>query len=243
MSEPEVIPVGNQHKHADGHSKFRHLIDAISHIEQLSVMELSGQEIPPNFFTTRDRVNFFHAGFGNGLVEGVCFGVLTSVTLPIGYDPLLAMKIEPYFPLVMSTFFLNTINCLPLVIAFGMCTYLNKFNTGKLTNRAVVALLTGRSFSLFIKGVLLYVLFIGLHRITTKENVMQLASYFALKNVELAETIYRVVMNLRPHIIPTAYTTLVIFLTAMITPFFTTWITSLYRSSIKKKAAAFWLAE
>lgn len=238
----EIIPAGNQDQ-AAAHAKFRHLVDAISHIEQLSVMELSNQEIPANIFTMRDRVNFFHAGFGNGILEGICFGILVSLTLPLACDPTMAKSIEPYFPLVMSKVFLETLKCMPLLIAIMICTYLNKYNTGKLTNRAIVALLTGRTFSLLIKGVILFVCFIWLHNYMTKERIITISSYFASKNANLGETLYRVLLNIKPHIIPTAYATLAIFATAMITPFFTTWITALYRSSVRKKAEAFWYAE
>ena len=105
------------------------------------------------------------------------------------------------------------------------------------------ALLIGRSFCLIIKGILLYVTFILLHKILTVTTIIKISTYFALVNQGFSESVYRILLSIRPHLIPTAYVTLWIFLSAMLTPFFTTWLVTFYRSSVKKTADAFWMEE
>lgn len=236
---PEVIPTDS----GDSQSKFGNLIDAISQINQLSVMELSGQEIPKDFFTLRSWVNYFQAGFGNGFLEGLLFAVLTATTLPFASDETLSNSVAYYFPLVKSTIFLGTINCLPLILTVVLCSHLSKVKRGNITGKAIDALLFGRSFCLVVKGILLYVCFILLHRFLTEENIKEIATWFAIRSIDVAESVYRILLNVQPQIIPTAYITLGIFMLAVLTPFFTTWLTSFYRSSLEKKATEFWAAE
>lgn len=242
MSEPEIIPT-DQGKTATSARKFTGLIEAISQIQELSVMERAKQEIPKDFFTIEQWLKYFHAGFGNGLLEGLLFGFVTAATLPLLYDPVLAVWAGNYFPLVRSKLFLLFLNCLPLIITVVICSHLGRIPKKKLTWKATISLLSGRSFCLIIKGILIYVAFIFCHRWLTEDNIQWLLTSIALiKNESLAEDVYRIIYNLRPHLIPTAYLTLGIFSAAMLTPYFTTWIISLYRSSKEKKAAAFWLA-
>ena len=237
---PEIIPTDSS---GGSTSKFGNLIDAISQINQLAVMELSGQKIPKEFFTLRLWINYFQAGFGNGFLEGLLFAALTAATLPFAADETLANNAANYFPLIKSNIFLGTINCLPLFLTVALCSHLSKIKRGNITGKAIDALLFGRSFCLIIKGILLYVGFIILHINLTENNIKEFAKYFVFKSVDLAEDIYRILLNVQPQIIPTAYLTLGIFLAAVMTPFFTTWLASFYRSSLEKRAAEFWAAE
>ena len=53
---------------------FQGLINAISQIQQYSVIEKGGQDIPDDFLTIRGKLMFFNIGFGNGFLEGMIFG-------------------------------------------------------------------------------------------------------------------------------------------------------------------------
>ena len=240
---PEIIPADSGGKRGGRNDKFDNLVDAISEIKQMSVMEMAGQEIPRDYFTLRSWLNFFQAGFGNGFIEGLAFGLLAAITLPLASDQVLSDYLSLYFPLVKSGIFLTTINCTPLLITVAICSHLSKTTRGNITGKAMDALLIGRSFCLIIKGILLYVAFILLHKILTVNVITRISTYFALANQGFSENVYRVLLSIKPHIIPTAYTTLWIFLSAMMTPFFTTWLVSFWRSSIRKTADTFWIEE
>lgn len=236
--EPEIIPANN----ASGttRSGFGNIVDAISQIQQFAVMERSGQEIPEDFLTLRGALNFFHIGFGNGLIEGFIFAFLTALIMPISCDEQLMLWLAGYFPLVRSSLFLWTLNCAPIIIAVFICSFLGKYRIGVITKKAVDSLLLGRCFCLMIKGILLFVLFIAIHERLTDEVARKTALAFSLRNTEMSESVYRIINNMRPHIVMTAYETLAIFVVAMLIPFCTIWFVSFYRKAQERKAEIFW---
>ncbi len=234
----DIVPVGQTRSSTQ--SIFGNIIDAISQIQQFAVIERSGQDIPDDFLTIRGKLNFFNMGFGNGFIEGIVFAFLTAFTLPIMSDDGLKLWVEHYFPLVRSRLFLWCLTCAPIIIAGGLCCFLSKYRIGILSKNAVDSLLIGRLFSLAIKGILIFVFLIFLSNNLTPESAWKAAYRISLHKEELAEIIYRVIWNVHPHLIPTAYRTLFVFFIATMTPFFSIWLVSFYRKSRLQKAEMFW---
>ncbi|QTA83861.1 Uncharacterized protein dnl_62820 [Desulfonema limicola] len=236
--EPELIPAGQNTGSAQ--STFGNIVDAISQIQQFAVMERSGQEIPEDFLTLRGALNFFHIGFGNGLIEGIIFALLTALILPISSDEKLMTAVSEYFPLAGSRLFLWALNCAPIIIAVAICSFLSRYRIGMITKKAVDSLLMGRCFCLLIKGILLFVLLITLNKHLTDESARRFSLVFSLRNADMAESVFRVINSTMPHIVMTAYQTLAIFFTAMIIPFCSIWLVSFYRKSQERRAEIFW---
>ena len=229
----EIIPAGDCRSSTQ--SILGNLIDAISQIQQFAVIERSGQDIPDDFLTLRGKLNFFNMGFGNGFVEGVVFAFLTTLTLPIMSDDQLKYGVEHYFPLVRSKLFLWSLTCAPILIAGGLCCYLSKYRIGILSKNAVDSLLIGRLFSLAIKGILIFVTLIFISNHLTPESAWKAAYAISLHKERIAEIIYRIIWNVQPHLIPTAYRTLLIFFIATMTPFFSIWLVSFFRKIRNRK--------
>ena len=233
----DIVPIGQTH--ATTQSIFGNIIDAISQIQQFAVIERSGQDIPDDFLTIRGKLNFFNMGLGNGFIEGIIFALLTTLTLPIMSDEGLELWLENYFPLVRSKLFLWSLTCSPIIIAGGLCCFLSKYRIGILSKNAVDSLLIGRLFSLAIKGILIFVFLIFLSNHLTPESTWKVSFWLSLQKEHIAEIIYRIIWNVHPHLVPTAYRTLLVFFIATMTPFFSIWLVSFYRKVKQQKAGLF----
>ncbi len=219
---------------------FKNIIDAISQIQQFAVMENSDYEIPEDFLTIRGTLNFFNVGFGNGFIEGMVFAVLLAVIMPVMHSDYLMELVAVRFPLARSRSFLWFLNLLPIIIAVLLCSYLSRYRIGKITKRAIDSLLVGRMFSLIIKAIIIFVLMISLYHYN-HEVAYGLGMALARIDAEFGNGIYMTIINMREHLIMTAFRILAIFTVAVLTPFFTIWLVSLYRRYQRKRADRFWM--
>jgi hypothetical protein len=220
-------------------SYFKNIIDAISQIQQLAVMERSDYEIPEDFLTLRGVLNFFNVGFGNGFIEGMVFALLLAIIMPIMHSEYLMELVAARFPLARSRGFLWFLNLLPIIIAVTLCSYLSRYRIGKITKRAIDSLLVGRMFSLIIKAIIIFVLLILLYRYN--EPIAHGLGFTAARiNADWGNGIYLTIVNMQDHLLMTAFRILGIFTAAILTPFFTIWLVSLYRNYQCKKAKQFW---
>jgi len=234
-----AVPIGDS-SDSGTRSYFKNIIDAISQIQQFAVMENSDYEIPEDFLTIRGQLNFFNVGFGNGFIEGMIFALLLAIIMPIMHSEYLMELVAVRFPLARSRSFLWFLNLLPIIIAVILCSYLSRYRIGKITKRSIDALLVGRMFSLIIKAIIIFVLMISLYRYN-EQIAHGLGITVAKIHYELGNGIYLTVINMRDHLLMTAFRILAIFAGAVLTPFFTIWLVSLYRSYQVKKAQRFWM--
>lgn len=221
-------------------SYFKNIIDAISQIQQFAVMEQSDYEIPEDFLTIRGQLNFFNVGFGNGFIEGMIFAILLAIILPIMHSEYLMEMVVVHFPLARSRGFLWFLNLLPIIIAVILCSYLSRYRIGKITKRAIDSLLVGRMFSLIIKAIIIFVIMILLYRYNYK-IAYGLGITVAKIHYGLGNGIYMTVIHMREHLLIIAFRILAIFAGAVLTPFFTIWLVSLYRGYKIRKAQRFWM--
>jgi len=237
MGSPEVIPAGQP---ASTQKSFGNIIEAISQIQQFYVIEKSGQEIPDDFLTIKGKLSFFNIGFGNGLMEGMAFAILTALILPIMADQGVLNFVAQYFPLVQHKPFLILFNCLPIIISGGICCFLAKYRIGTISKKAVDNFLYGRMFSLAIKGALVFVFLIWISSQITANNAWAFANFFNFKNDEIARTIYRIIWNMKPHLISTAYQMLFIFFIATMIPMISVFTVTLFRGWEQRRLDKFW---
>ena len=95
-------------------------------------------------------------------------------------------------------------------------------------------------FSLIIKAIIIFVLMISLYRYNEK-IAHGLGIIVAKINYDLGNLIYLTIKNMRDHLLINAFRILGIFAVAVLTPFFTIWLVSLYRSYKRKRAEVFWM--
>lgn len=234
-----AIPIGSG-SDAGTRTYFKNIIDAIAQIQQFAVMERSDYEIPQDFLTIRGELNFFSIGFGNGFVEGMVFALLLAIIMPLMHSDYLMESVALRFPLARSRTFLWMLNLLPIIIAVALCSYLSRYRIGKITKRAVDALLVGRMFSLIIKAIIIFVLLIALHNYNAV-IAYGLGSALAKIHYGFGSGVFMTIVNMKEHLLITAFRILAIFTGAVATPFFTIWLVSLYRGYQRKHAERFWM--
>jgi hypothetical protein len=219
------------------------ILGAISQIQQFYVIESLGQDIPDEFLTLEGQLNYFNTGFSSGFIESLTFAVITALILPILADIQTANAVAQIFPLVKYRIFLYAVNCFPIVIFCGVCCFLAKYRVGKLTKKAVDNLLVGRLFSMAIKGVLIFVSFIFISNMINQTNAYKAAKIITILKKSYLPSVHRVIINLKPMLLTAAYEMAFIFAIAMLVPFFTIWLVSMYRKIHKKRVEQFWNIE
>lgn len=232
-----VIPAGSS---GTTTRSFPGIISAMSQIQQFYVIEQGGQEIPDDFLTIQGKLNFFKVGLGSGFMEGLTFAFLTALVLPILSDEKLMSWVAKYFPLAQSKLFLWTLALFPVIVTGGICCYLSKYRIGSLTRKAIDSLLMGRLVSLIAKAILIFAGLITLASVITRHSAWHAAQWMTLKNYSASLEAYRVIMNVKPQLVNTAYETIAVFTFAILMPFITIWGVSFVRKIKAKKADIFW---
>jgi hypothetical protein len=91
-----------------------------------------------------------------------------------------------------------------------------------------------------LKGIILFMLMIWLSEQINKDTAWALAQNFSFDKYEVAVFLYRIILNLKPALIYSAFETFFIFIIAMFIPFFTVWLTSAIKIHKQNKLNEFW---
>jgi hypothetical protein len=111
---------------------------------------------------------------------------------------------------------------------------------GCITQKAIDQILLGRIFSMVLKGIILFMLMIWLSEQINRDTAWALAQNFSFDKYEVAVFLYRIILNLKPALIYSAFETFFIFIIAMFIPFFTVWLTSAIKIHKQNKLNEFW---
>lgn len=216
------------------------VIGAISMIQQYYVMENNSEPLPEDYLTLDKKMTFFYIGFSSGFLETLLVALLSVLLIPILADPHLKHFIIQYFPLFQWDFFIVIMNYLPIFIFGGICCYLSKYRVGCITQKAIDQVLLGRIFSMALKAIILFMVMIWLSEKINKETAWSLANTFSFNKYEMAVFIYRIILNMKPALIYSAFETFFIFIIAMLIPFFTVWLSSAFKTHKQNKLDDFW---
>lgn len=220
--------------------KFPNLLTAVSQIQRYAMIEREGGEIPVDFLTLEGQFSFFNVGMGSGLVHGLVFLLLLIIILPVFSDDILRAWVSRYVSLVEYKSFLFFIGLTPIVYSIAVCVYLTQYHLGKLTRRAIDQLLVGRLVSKIGQGLLYFVFFTVLANFLTPENTWKFAYNVTFRHYDIAQQIYRVIMNTRPNLHNAAFETLGVFMIAMAAPFVTIWMFGIYKKIGSIRQKIFW---
>lgn len=205
--------------------KPKNLLNAISEIQQFYVIESKGQNIPAEFLTLERTIDFFKIGLKSGFHEGfalvLLFPVFHFYLFPFVFD-----KIDFFSHIIFGS-----IPYLVLLVNTAMCCYISRYYVGNITRKGINSLLAGRAMSLLVKGFLLYVVYLVLHRITTPENVWKVVSGFGGK----AKDIYSGFFQIKPYLLPVATKSAILMGVAAIFPYGSVYFLDLWhRLKIRK---------
>lgn len=142
----------------------RHIFHALSEIQRYHVIEERSDEIPKEYFTIEQILDYIKIGFKSGMFESFIFAGLLcflQVIYPsykyyflnksLTYNEQIFFSLTSYAPILISTLFM---------------IYISKYYKGLLTRRAIFALMNGRSFSFLLKGFVVFWLFSWLKEIS-----------------------------------------------------------------------------
>ena len=187
----------------------KNLLNAISEVQQFFVIESKGQNIPAEFLTLERTLDFFKIGLKSGFHEGFALVLLFPV-FHFYLFPFVFKKLDLFSHLIFGS-----IPYLVLLVNTAMCCYISRYYVGNITRKAINSLLVGRALSLLLKAFLVYVVYLVLYRISTPENVWNLALQFGAS----AEKIYTGFFEVKPHLQPVANKTAVLMVVAAVFPY------------------------
>ncbi len=133
----------------------RNIFALLSEIQRYYVIESRIEELPKEYFTTSQILEYFRAGFKRGLLESFLFVIIVpflQIIYPsfkyyflnaVTTNAMLLLQILSYSPIVLSTIFM---------------IYIGRYYQGSMTKRAILALINGRILAFILKGILFYFL-------------------------------------------------------------------------------------
>ncbi len=205
----------------------RTLLSGISEIQQFFVIESKGQNIPGEFLTLENTLDFFKIGIKSGFHEGFALVLLFPV-FHFYLFPFVFQKLD-----FVSNVLFGFIPYLVLIINTAMCCYISRYYVGNITRKAINTLLMGRAMSLLFKAFLLYVLYLLLYRVSTPENIWKLAMQFGSR----AEEIYKGFFEIKPYLMPVATKSSILMVVAAVFPYGSVYLLDLWRRyRIKRNA-------
>ena len=185
------------------------LLDAISDIQQFYVIESQGQDIPGDFLTIKRSMEFFKIGVKSGFVEGIALALLT---------PFFAFYLMPFVlkaPDLTTKILFGSMPYILIAVNTVLCSYIGQFYVGKITRKSINSLLSGRTMSLLVKALLIYVFYLILHRVSTPSRVWEVTKHFG----SWAERFYYGYLEILPQMIPVATQCALIMAIAAVVPY------------------------
>jgi hypothetical protein len=139
--------------------KPKNIFDIISEIQQLSVLESKAQnQIHKDFFTFRQRIDFFFVSFKTGIYEGIFFMFFFPVLLTITPAFMMYFYNYTFSPLAIIT--LNFFSYFSLgIMTILLLSFSKYYNSGALTRVAIDFVFFGRGTALIIKAIISFYLF------------------------------------------------------------------------------------
>ncbi|WP_186302422.1 hypothetical protein [Campylobacter coli] len=142
----------------------RNIFHALSEIQRYHVIEERSEEIPKEYFTIEQILDYLKIGFKSGMFESFIFTILLCF-LQVIYPSYKFYFLDASLNESEKLFF-DLLSYAPILISTLFMAYISKYYKGLLTRRAIFALMNGRSFSFLLKGIAIFWLFSWLKEIS-----------------------------------------------------------------------------
>lgn len=171
--------------------KPKNLLDAISEIQQFYVIESTGKNIPKEFLTLTQTMEFMKIGGTSGFQEGM----MMALFLPV---------IELYFipfvlknPDIYARIFFTSISYLAIAFNTILCVYVSRYYIGVVTRKAINTVFVGRGLMLLLKAGLVYCIWAVISKMMARPtSAWAVAKHFGSH----AESVYYDIMTIQPKI-------------------------------------------
>lgn len=185
------------------------LLDAISKIQQYSIVEQQGGDIPKDFLTILGAWYFFMIGVKTAFIGGLVGGFLTPLAIGVlekhipmfgSYNPTLIDKLLALFLAVGFS----------LMICFLLLS-LGKHYVGSMTKNAIRQLLSGIVAGMGLKVVFFLILYHGIFYILEPNSFARLlVKYGSFLSTDSKVAVFRALVGFRPIFLTSAYFILVV---------------------------------
>ena len=188
-----------------GESKPKGIIDALSEIEKFSAMERKGSEIPERFFTTRNRIEYFEAGFKGSLASGLVSALLAPLAIGV------LEKMVPVFGDTEPTAFdKGFVFLIALSFSIGYAVFIGgmgKYYAGNFTRIMIRSFVSGTIVGAVLKMVLAFIVFHFLYLVVLTEGriVSFLSIFRSWADPGTLEGIYRWIVDFKPVLLISAW--------------------------------------
>jgi hypothetical protein len=151
-----------------GESKPKGIIDAVSEIEKYSAMDRKGSEIPERFFTTRNRIEYFEAGFKGSFISGLVSAFLAPFAIGV------MEKMIPVFGDAEPTAFDKAfVFLIALSFSIGYAVFtggMGRYYAGNFTRVMIRSFVSGTIVGAVLKMILAFILFHFLYLVVLTEG-------------------------------------------------------------------------
>ena len=183
--------------------KPKSIIDAIAELEQYSAV-LGDEEIPEQFFTFKQKLEFFSVGFRDALVSGIVSALFTPLTFGV------IEKLIPIFGNTSPTFFDKVFAfCLTLGFSLGYAVLIavvlaKHYYSNKIVKSAAQNFLTGLYMGKILAVFVVFIAFHFLYFFITPERVAYVLNKF-LENSAVKVKAYVWILQFKEVFIASAY--------------------------------------
>lgn len=175
--------------------KPRTLLQALSDIQQFSVMENRGRVIPGDIFTLQMTVDYMTVGFRSGFKEGL----LLFLLMPVVEFWLIPKMTNPDWSIQLL---FHGLPYLQLVAYTMICGFMANYYSGNITKKAINAVLSGRIMMLVFKAIAIWFLFNLLFAWGTETRVWCLTEKLHL-TWEASANVCSWFFQIKPLLVPT----------------------------------------
>ncbi len=165
------------------------LLNAISEIQQFYVIESRGKNIPKEFLTLEQTIDFMNIGASNAFVEGLILALVA---------PIIELYVIPFMlntPDLFTKILFLLVPYLAVIMHSILCVFVSKYYIGEITRKAINTLFLGRSMVLIVKAGLIYFIWSVISQMMTRPtHVWSVAKIFG----KHAEGVYRNIIFIQP---------------------------------------------
>ncbi len=181
-----------------GESKPKGIIDAVSEIEKYSAMDRKGSEIPERFFTTKNRIEYFEAGFKGSLISGVVSALLAPFAIGV-----IERMIPVFGDAEPTAFDKGFVFLIALSFSIGYAVFtgsMGRYYSGNFTRVMIKSFVSGSITGAILKMILAFILFHFLYLVVfTEERIAAfLAVFRSWAHPGTLNSIYRWIIDFRP---------------------------------------------
>lgn len=188
-----------------GDLKPKGVIDAVSEIEKYSAMDRRGSQIPERFFTTKNRIEYFEAGFKGSLISGLVTALLAPLAIGV-----IERMIPVFGDKEPTAFDKGFVFLIALSFSIGYAVFtggMGRYYNGNFTRVMIKSFVSGSIAGAILKMVLAFIFFHFLYlAVFVEDRIASVVYVFrSWADPGYLENIYQWLVHFRPVLLISAW--------------------------------------